>query len=360
MTQTANKSDELYELLREQICNQKSGERFLTIREIMSRYAISQSVVDRTLSRLRLEGLLMATRGKGLYIGTKVKSEQLPEGQYLLMLPRWQSCDTSVLMQTATAINEEEGCPRIRVEKFDYETTIPHDLDTRMRRSAGTIILPSAGDFTKSDYETLFRYGEIGPTLILGRYFDGFGIGSVVLDDGFAAALALHHLVQNGHRHVGVLLNEPHNKTIRDRIHGAENYAKLHNIKLEMIDCAITPGEVALSKTYDKFCEIIQRGFDFTALLGISGGSTLAAVTACSNHNISIPRDLSVVAIADEELTRTGSPPIDTVGSNVAGQLMLAVKLLRHPEKPLGSHSMQPELIQRKSVIPLSTKGDPR
>jgi transcriptional regulator, gntR family with lacI sensor len=360
MIQTANKADELYRQLREEIGSRKSGERFWTIREIMSRYALSQSVVDRTLSRLRLEGLLVATRGKGLFIGAETKNEPMPEGQYLLMLPRWFSCDISVLNQTATALNAREGRPRIRVENFDFETTVPRNLDGRLRKSAGMVILPASGDFTKADYDTLFHYGEIGPTMLLGRYFDCFGVGSVMLDDGYAAALALHHLIENGHRRIGLLLSEPHNKTILDRVRGVENYARLHDIELDLIDCEIASGEIALAKTYDKFSEVIRKGFRFTALLGVSGESTLGAVNACRNHHISIPEELSVVTIADEELTRTGCPPIDTVGSDIGGQLTLALDLLRQSEMPPGSHYLRPELLRRGSVVSYSSQGDLR
>ena len=361
ITTTPNKADTLSQELREKLSSQNIGERFLTFREIMKEYQVSQSVVDRTISQLRAENLLTVKPGRrGLFVSSPDSriTEPTPNavGEVLFMMPRWLSCEIEELNNAAAQMNGQDGDLRIRCEYFDVSNTIPRNLDARLRQAAGMIIMPAGGSVKQDDMEALLRYCEIRPTVVFGHYFDAFGIGSVGLDDFAAASLAMHHLVENGHRRVGLLLSEPHNQTILDRVRGAESYARLHGVKIDLIDCDVVSGEIAVTKAYDTFSRVINDGFAFTALIGVSGESLLGAVNACRNHRVAVPEQLSIVAISGEELTRTGCPPLDTVACDVSGQLGKAFEMIVEMKKnhvvfPFQNQYWETELIIRNSVI---------
>ncbi|MEI3001571.1 MAG: hypothetical protein V8T86_11835 [Victivallis sp.] len=125
-----NKAETLYEQLRTEIGKRKNGERFYSVRGIMKRYTVSQSVVDRTLLLLRNEGLLTTTPGSGMFVCASGLEEGMQEAEtvrqeVLLLVPRWPSTDIDTLTARAEAINTGDSKWHIRIEAFDYVNTIP-------------------------------------------------------------------------------------------------------------------------------------------------------------------------------------------------------------------------------------------
>ena len=59
MSQTALKSDTLHENLVRELSRMAPGEKFMTVRDIMRRYNVSQLIVDRAVNRLCEDGKLV-------------------------------------------------------------------------------------------------------------------------------------------------------------------------------------------------------------------------------------------------------------------------------------------------------------
>ncbi len=357
---TLNKTDILYTQLRQEIGKHAHGERFFSVRGIMRRYAVSQSVVDRTLLLLRTEGLLTATPGSGLFVCAAGMPAETPKEEKhkeaLLLVPRWPSCDIDELNEQTQTINQSASEWRIKVDCFDYTAPIPRNFDATLRRSDGMVILPAGGDFSQADLNALSHYCSIKPTIVLGHPLEGLKTGCVGLDNYYAGNLAMHHLAKHGHRRIGLLLSEPHNKSIMERVRGACGYAKLHGLEITVIDCKVVSGQVATTRTYDKFTQVIQGGFTFTALLGVSGESIQGAVNACHNSKVSIPNDLSVAAIGGERLARISSPPLDIVAANVSAQFQAALDMIdliaaAKNHLPPEEFYLQTELMEYGSVL---------
>jgi len=369
MAETAlNKAETLYEQLRREIGKREQGERFFSIRGIMKRYSVSQSVVDRTLLLLRTEGLLTATPGSGLFVCAGGQTEEEPEEKRkvaLLLVPRWPSIDIDELGEKTESINSSDSKWHIKIGYFDYTTTIPRNFDNALRRCAGAIIRSSSGNFQQADLSALAHYSSIKPIVVFGRSWEGLQVGCVGLDHNFAAGLAVHHLVNHGHRRIGLLVSEPHTRGIRARVLGVLGFAKLYNIQIDVIDCNVVSGEVATTKTYNRFLEVIRKGFEFTALLGVSGESIQGAINACYNHKLRIPEDLSVMAIACERMTEISNPPLDTVIADISGQLDAALDMIDRIEESKGNHVqeeiyLQTRLIERGSVLDIAQTTAPR
>lgn len=359
-----NKAETLYEQLRTEIGKRKNGERFYSVRGIMKRYTVSQSVVDRTLLLLRNEGLLTTTPGSGMFVCASGLEEGMQEAEtvrqeVLLLVPRWPSTDIDTLTARAEAINTGDSKWHIRIEAFDYVNTIPRNFDGALRRAAGMIIRSASGNFQQADLNALSHYCSIKPTIVLGHPLEGLKTGCAGLDSYFASGLAMHHLMKHGHRRIGLLVSEPHTRGIRERVRGVHGFAKLLGMQVDVIDCCVVSGEVAMTKTYKRFLDVLQEGFRFTALLGVSGESIQGAVNACHNYKLRIPEDLSVVAISGENLTAISSPPLDTVAGNVGGQLDAALLMIDRIAASRENHApeevfLQTELIKRGSVLDIT------
>ena len=353
MIATNLKSDSLYGELWDELIKLAPGDRFLSVREIMKRYSVSQLTVDKAVSRLREDGYLVQAVGKGLFASEQVarfSRTLLPS--YLLAVPQWVSTDIDVLERTVEEQRKHFPAYRLAIHRFDVSTAVPRQLPWREEDVAGLVILPAGGDMTVDDIR--FLASLTMPAVMLGRHLEGFGIPSVGTDDVFAGNLAAHSLAQRGHRDIAIFLSEPHNRVIMSRVRGILNYARLHRLNVQVIDCEVISGEVAVNKAYRKFCQVIDEGFSFTAMIGVSGESMQGAVNACLNRKIAIPGRLSMISIGAEELTETFHPPLTTVATHFAAQVAKALALLDRKVQDAagdGSVSYVPsEIVERGSI----------
>ncbi len=361
MVGAKNKVEALYAELRQEIRSRKHGERFLSIRGIIKKYAVSQFVVDRAIHLLRNEKLLNVVPGSGLYVcgSGEEGSSAIARKTVLLQVPHWPSVDIQELNETVERINHSSSLWNIKMDCFDFSTAIPRNLDSALRRADGMIIRPASGVFQQADLNALTHYCSLRPTVVFGRSLEGIKTDCVGVDNYFAAGIAILHLVKHGHKRIGLLISEPHTRGIRERVRGAIGFAKLNNVEIDLIDCKVISGEMATAKTYNCFQAVLKTGFQFTALLGVSGESIQGAINACLNCRLRIPEDLSVVAIAAESLTQISSPPLDTVPADISGQLTVALDLIDRAAERKGATLseeifLHSKLIQCGSVLDIA------
>ena len=354
------KHEELYERLWEELIKLSPGDKFMSIREIMKGYGVSQLTADKTLMRFREEGYLKVCPGRGLFTSDLISRFRTVSEQpcYLLAVPRWISADIDILEETVARLKQKYPQRRLLVHKFDISGNIPSQLPFAAENIAGVVVLPSAGDMGFDDVQRLKSFPC--PVVILGHKLGGMGFACVGTDDVFAGNLAAHHLFEQGHRHIGVLLSEPHNRIIMNRVDAIVNYMELRGGTVEIIDCGVKSGEYATDKAYHKFFSVIREKFSFTALIGISGESAQGAVNACLNNGISIPEELSIAVIGAEQLSATFHPPLNTVAVDFAVKVEMALDLLDRLDsgETLSEieFNLRPYLIDRGSVRNISGK----
>lgn len=355
MIQPRLKSDELYPRLWNELQHYAPGEQFMSIRQIMRKFEVSQLVVDRTLSRLREEEFLTAEGGRGLFVSEKISrfTADTPE-TVLCAVPRWHSHDVMEMLNAFRELQPEFPRQRLLGYEFDFARPLPGVLPLLEENVKGILLHPAGDEFDAAEAEAFNRLRGGIPAVMFGRNCLSSRLPSASLDDTFAGSLAARQLHRNGHRKLAVLLSEPHNCATLDRVKGVEDYAELNELELEVIDCGVRSGEFAPGKTYDHMFERLQRKFDFTGIVGVASNSLSGLLNACHNRNIGIPGELSVVTIGSIGLTRTFAPPVDTVETDLPGQIKAALELLASGNP--GNISLKTNLIEQGSVLNLNTK----
>lgn len=349
MNQNAMKLDFLYENLKRELSRLAPGERFLSVRDIMREYNVSQQMVERALDRFTTEGRLESIPRKGCFIPRPIRNPEAVPPTYMVAVPNWISPDIDEIQSALQQLQPDYPDMRLLLYRFDFRYAIPPELALRTENVKGMLLMPGrVNTLGETDVAALNVFRRHGPLIVLCHHLANFNVPSVGLDDMFAGNCAAHHLYSLGHKKIGILVSEPPSSIIGNRVSGIENYARLHDMEVEVIDCGIQGGETALEKTYRKFEQVIRRGFDFTALAGISGDSVTGALNACHNCGIAIPDRLSVVVIGNTAVTATCAPPLDTVSVELTEQIRLALEMLSsgHCE----SRTVQPELVRRNSV----------
>ena len=95
MSQTALKSDTLHENLVRELSRMAPGEKFMTVRDIMRRYNVSQLIVDRAVNRLCEDGKLVSFARRGLFVPQFVCPAPAEQPTLLVAVPDWVSCSTA-------------------------------------------------------------------------------------------------------------------------------------------------------------------------------------------------------------------------------------------------------------------------
>ena len=233
------------------------------------------------------------------------------------------------MLNTFRELQPEFPRQRLLEYEFDFARPLPGVLPLLEENVKGILLHPAGDEFDAAEAEAFNRLRGGIPAVMFGRNCLSSRLPSVSSDDTFAGSLAARQLHRNGHRKLAVLLSEPHNCATLDRVKGVEDYAELNELELEVIDCSVRSGEFAPGKTYDHMFERLQRKFDFTGIVGVASNSLSGLLNACHNRNIGIPGELSVVTIGSIGLTRTFAPPVDTVETDLPGQIKAALELLR-------------------------------
>lgn len=184
---------------------------------------------------------------------------------------------------------------------------------------------------------------------------------SVNIDDAVGARAAAQHLVDLGHRHVGLLVVGDDDDPARaDRGTQAERLRGWH----DALDPAGVRTTTVAASAYDEDDGTdVVRGLLAapdrpTALLCFSDARAAAAIRAAHEAGLSVPGDLSVVGFDDSPLARHTDPPLTTVrqdasakGRMAAAALVEAIARRRAGSAPEVSHVVLPtELVIRQST----------
>jgi DNA-binding LacI/PurR family transcriptional regulator len=200
--------------------------------------------------------------------------------------------------------------------------------------------------------------GEVAAT-------DGFDF--VGIDEAEAAGSAVRHLLELGHRRLGVLslrlsaegLQGPAGPEVqaratasvpRGRLEGAARAAAAAGVAWERVpveQCQVSDEEHGRAAAH----ALLERAPETTALFALSDPIALGAIRAAGERGLSVPRDLSVVGFDDsapphEGLT-TVHQPLREKGHAAAERLLIALRGERD--------SLPPALLPTRLVVRDST-----
>jgi DNA-binding LacI/PurR family transcriptional regulator len=151
------------------------------------------------------------------------------------------------------------------------------------------------------------------------------GIAAVNVDDRGGARLAAQHLVDLGHRRIGIVTLETDpdelNYPARERMLGWHDALDPAGVEPAVVATPYAPPGAA----YDAALSLLDRPDRPTAVACFSDAFALATVRAAESLGLRVPEDLSVVGFDDSVLAAAGRPPLTTVHQDVAAKGIAAV-----------------------------------
>lgn len=257
-------------------------------------------------------------------------------------------------------VNSDEG---IEVERRAVNVLLARQID-------GIIVSPAS----VTDVEHLKQARDHGvPVVLLDRHSPVLDADSVVIDNEAAAYRAVQHLLELGHRDIGLLARtdpdeapqfDRHSKTKRIHVHGAARPSndRIRGYVAAMQDAGIVIGDELLGHSPWSVADGMDQEADRllarpnrpTAIFASDNRATQSAYTAARRHRLDIPRQLSLVGFDDLDWTTLVDPPVTVVAQSPMDMGRVAAELLfariKGSDEPPQRRVLPTELLIRGST----------
>lgn len=222
-------------------------------------------------------------------------------------------------------------------------------IDTlRAKQVDGLIVFPTGGNIVT--YEIMMKEGY--PLVFLDRGVGGLEIDTILLDNEYAANLAVSHLIEKGHRHIGMITTS----LIRDvtpRVERIEGYKKaLRSFGLEPIQEYVKGLDVHEIKS--ELSQMLALHTPPTALFAGNDLTLMEVLNFVREHGLNIPQDLALISIDDVSFANIYSPPLTTISQPSVNMGEKAAEILleriKYKEIKRGQiYRFKPTIKERKS-----------
>lgn len=353
---TEAKHEILYRELKQLIVEMRSGEKFLTSREIMKRFKVSQLIVDKAKALLTEDGLISSQHGKGTFVSPSVSKHKKKGCERITFaMPNWPSPFTREITEHITSNYQKDDGVYIDINFFDYKDGISTELCSG---SEGLILFPA---LQKVSPEQLMKLSNLEvPYITWSRILQNVAVDNIYCDSVSGPIMAAEHLVKLGHRKIAILETEPPSREESNKLEAFSSYAKLQGATVDLIDCGTKSGELATIKAYQKMEELIlAETLDYTAIFVVNDTSALGALNALSNNNIKVPEDISIIGYGGLNIGAYYHPKLTTIDTKVLDQFDFIVEQLLNKIRGISStvetSEITPELLIRESTQKINT-----
>jgi len=173
----------------------------------------------------------------------------------------------------------------------------------------------------------------------------------VEVDNYRGAFEAVTHLIEKGHRRIGLIEGRPHISTNRERRRG---YLDAHVAAgLTAPDDLMRAGDLRMESGRAVTAELITLPNPPTALFVGNNLMAVGALAALRQHGRRVPQDVAVVGFDDLPWAEALDPPLTTVRQpayDVGRQAMeLLLKRIAEPDRPPVTVRLMPQLVVRRS-----------
>ena len=224
---------------------------------------------------------------------------------------------------------------------IDYQQT---------RRPKGMVFLGGEPRYFRESFHEI----EAPCVLVTNSAADlGFdNLSSVTIDNEAAAARAVEHLWERGHRRIGVIGGDrAENSISSQRLRGAERALRERGVELDF-ERDYEPCAFLEDAGYNAARRLLERTSDLTAVFALGDVIAFGALRALADQGLSVPGDISLVGFDDTSFSQFSVPRITTIRQSAE---LLAERSAQILLDGMGGspavHEVVPfQLIERESV----------
>lgn len=191
------------------------------------------------------------------------------------------------------------------------------------------------------------------PIVLVDSYARGFPFDSVLIDNVGGATQAVRHLLELGHRHIGLIGSNPESPPdILERRQAYITTLRAHDVEPLYIEDGLMTREAG----YEALRCLLRRAPQVTAVFVVNDDTAIGVLHAAQDMGLRIPEDLSIVGFDDIAPASQVRPALTTVRVPKIWLGRLGVRQLiersRHPDQPQVTLTLATELVVRQSSGP--------
>lgn len=176
-----------------------------------------------------------------------------------------------------------------------------------------------------------------------------------ILDNSFEGGyLATQHLIENGHKDIGVIAGHLSKTLSKERYEGF--LKAMHKANLPVRQEWIYEGDFEPESGFEQMNNLLRLEKLPTAIFCFSDTIALGAISALSEKGLSVPSDMSIIGYDNIHSSRFYSPPLTTLhqsksrlGVKALNILLERIKIDKTQYQPQ-TIEFHPELVLRRSV----------
>jgi LacI family transcriptional regulator len=201
------------------------------------------------------------------------------------------------------------------------------------------------------------------PAVAVSGHQEVEGVTNIVLNHRRAAALALEHLVQLGHRRIAFIKGQSFSSDTDVRWKAICDVAQHQNLAIETgLVVQLVGDSPSPELGYVATKQLLHRGKRLTALFAFNDISAIGAMRALGEAGLRVPLDVSVLGFDDIQSAAFQNPGLTTIRQPLRQMGVVAAETVlrriadshrdRHPKRIV----VEPELVVRASTGPVSTQ----
>jgi LacI family transcriptional regulator len=212
----------------------------------------------------------------------------------------------------------------------------------------GVIVAPAPGDHAFLD-----AYVARGwPVVAINRQIDNPAVPWVIPDNAGAAAIATQHMIEHGHRRIGVVAPRTRPSSVQERINGYRGSLRRAGIASDRAlvvteDGSVSGGAAAVHR-------LLRLASAPTAVLSFSSAMTLGIIAALRQSEATVPDDVALIGFDEAMWSVAVAPPLSSidlrageVGERAARLLLDWIETRQRPRNM--QHRIATVLLERES-----------
>jgi LacI family transcriptional regulator len=349
--------------------SQKGDEHLMpTVRDVAKRAGVSTATVSATLngtafvSPVLRERVLAAVRELGYAPDAIARSLKQGRTHLIgLVVADITNPYFTELTQVIESAAQTEGYSVLLCDTAqDFAKEREYIQLMRTYRVEG-LILAATG--RPEEYNASDMFGMRMPVVLVDRALPSLPFDCVTLDNELAATLATRHILEFGHRRIGMIGGPDHLSAAHERKDGYR--AALQHYGAAYDEQLVRDGRFREEDAYVVCQEMLSHRNRPTALFVANNHMLIGVMRAIAELGLRCPQDVSVVSIDDFRWANAFTPRLTTVSQPVSdiGQAALRLLLNRLAGKapPSPVHEVtQPALVVRDSCTAVAARAPAR
>ncbi|TCT07597.1 LacI family DNA-binding transcriptional regulator [Aquabacter spiritensis] len=332
----------------------------ITIHDVAAAAGVSKSTVSRILDE-RLPRSESETALRVRQVAARlgyvrdVSAASLRRGQTNtigVIVPRLTDTVMAMLYEALARACGKSGLFAIVATTDDEPRADRAAAKTLLQRGVDGLILSTA----REDDDFPGELAERGVPFVLALRSDGKSLSSVG-DDRLGGYLAARHLLDLGHRRIGIIAGPSYASSSRARVEG---YRQALVEGGADVDADLVVGSTfGIDSGADSAERLMQLAVPPTAIFAVNDNTAIGALSALTRRGLRVPADMSLVGYNDIPIVSRLPTALTTVRVPFDQIAAAALDLLMHgaPTESARMRMAMPTLIPRRSTAPPKPAG---